>query len=101
MIDFLVTKLHDPHFMTMLLAAIAASATAYTLIIPFFAGESLDKRMKAVANERGRRPRKAKGGGGNRPRAPPGAGGGSSCQVRKGLAAADTEAARLQGGGGL
>src|SRR6202048_168562 len=54
MIDFLVTKLHDPHFMTMLLAAIAASATAYTLIIPFFAGESLQKRMKAVANERER-----------------------------------------------
>src|SRR6201990_699383 len=54
MIDFLVTKLHDPHFMTMLLAAIAVSATAYTLIIPFFAGESLNKRMKAVANERER-----------------------------------------------
>jgi len=54
MIDFLSTKLHDPHFMTMLLAAIAVSATAYTLIIPFFAGESLTKRMKAVANERER-----------------------------------------------
>src|ERR1700755_3275039 len=54
MIDFLVTKLHDPHFMTMLLAAIAVSATAYTLIMPFFLGESLSKRMKAVANERER-----------------------------------------------
>src|SRR6201993_3597702 len=54
MIDFLVTKLHDPHFMTMLLAALAVSMTAYTLIIPFFAGESLNKRMKAVANERER-----------------------------------------------
>src|SRR5262245_9374572 len=54
MIDFLVTKLHDPHFMTMLLAAIAASATAYTLILPFVAGESLAKRMKAVASERER-----------------------------------------------
>jgi tight adherence protein C len=54
MIDFFVTKLHDPRFMTMLLAAIAVSATAYTLIIPFFAGESLNKRMKAVANERER-----------------------------------------------
>src|SRR5260370_4148914 len=54
MIAFLVDKIHDPHFMTMLLAAIAASATAYTMIIPFFAGESLDKRMKAVANERER-----------------------------------------------
>ena len=34
MIDFLVEKLHDVRFMTMLLAAIAVSATAYTLIMP-------------------------------------------------------------------
>jgi tight adherence protein C len=54
MIQLLVDKLHDVHFMTMLLAAIAASATAYTLIMPLFAGESLSKRMKAVANERER-----------------------------------------------
>src|SRR5437588_4912762 len=54
MIDFLVAKLHDVHFITMMMAAIAVSATAYTLIMPFFAGESLDKRMKAVANERER-----------------------------------------------
>jgi tight adherence protein C len=38
----------------MLLAAIAASATAYTLIMPLFAGEGLAKRMKAVASERER-----------------------------------------------
>jgi tight adherence protein C len=54
MIQILVDKLHDAHFMTMLLAAIAASATAYTLVMPLFAGESLSKRMKAVANERER-----------------------------------------------
>src|ERR1700693_894266 len=54
MIDFLITKLHDIHFVTMMLAAVAASATAYTLVMPFFAGESLDKRMKAVASERER-----------------------------------------------
>ena len=48
------TKIHDPHFMTMLLAAIAASATAYTLVMPLFAGEGLAKRMKAVASERER-----------------------------------------------
>jgi len=54
MIDFLVDKLHDAHFMAMLLAAIAASATAYTLITPFFAGETLAKRMKSVASERER-----------------------------------------------
>src|SRR5690349_3452557 len=54
MIDFLVTKLHDPHFMTMLLAAVAVSATAYTLIMPLLAGDNLGKRMKAVASERER-----------------------------------------------
>jgi len=54
MISFLVDKIHDAHFMTMLLAAIAASATAYTLVMPLFASEGLQKRMKAVANERER-----------------------------------------------
>jgi tight adherence protein C len=54
MIDFLITKMHDARFMTMLLAAVAASATAYTLIMPLFAGEGLAKRMKAVASERER-----------------------------------------------
>ena len=54
MIDFLITKMHDARFMTMLLAAIAASATAYTLIMPPLAGEGLAKRMKAVASERER-----------------------------------------------
>src|SRR5882672_6172442 len=46
MIQLLVDKLHDAHFMTMLLAAIAASATAYTLIMPLFAGEGLGKTEK-------------------------------------------------------
>jgi tight adherence protein C len=54
MIDFLVEKIHDAHFMAMLLAAIAASATAYTLVMPLLAGEGLAKRMKAVASERER-----------------------------------------------
>lgn len=54
MVEFLVSKLHDVHFMTMLLAAIAASATVYTLVMPLLAGEGLNKRMKAVASERER-----------------------------------------------
>src|SRR4030088_823922 len=54
MIQFLVDKIHAARFMTMLLAAIAVSATAYTLIMPLFAGEGLQKRMKAVASERER-----------------------------------------------
>jgi tight adherence protein C len=54
MLDLLIEKFHDPQFMTMVLAAIAASATVYTLITPFFAAEGLTKRMKAVASERER-----------------------------------------------
>jgi tight adherence protein C len=38
----------------MMLAAIAASATVYSLVMPLLAGEGLSKRMKAVANERER-----------------------------------------------
>ena len=54
MLDLLIAKFHDIRFMTMLFAAIAASAAAYTLITPMFAGEGLQKRMKAVASERER-----------------------------------------------
>jgi tight adherence protein C len=54
MLDLLIDKIHDAHFMAMLLAAIAASATAYTLVMPLLAGEGLAKRMKAVASERER-----------------------------------------------
>ena len=54
MLSILIDKFHDDRFMTMLLAAIAASATAYTLIMPLFAGDTLSKRMKSVASERER-----------------------------------------------
>src|SRR6201985_1094857 len=54
MIDFLIEKIHDARFLDMLLAPIARSATAYTLVMPMFAGEGLAKRMKAVASERER-----------------------------------------------
>ncbi|MFB9270149.1 type II secretion system F family protein [Bradyrhizobium erythrophlei] len=54
MIDFVVTKLHDVRFMSMLLAFFAASATVYTLVMPLLAGGDLSKRMKAVASERER-----------------------------------------------
>src|ERR1700693_689605 len=54
MFSFLIEKIHDPRFVSMVLAAIAVSATAYTLMMPLFAGEGLAKRMKAVASERER-----------------------------------------------
>jgi tight adherence protein C len=45
MLAFLIEKFHDARFMTMLFAAIAASATVYTLMTPLFGGERLTKRM--------------------------------------------------------
>jgi len=54
MLDLLIDKLHDTQFLTMTFAAIAASATAYALISPMFAGDGLARRMKAVASERER-----------------------------------------------
>src|SRR3982074_1950038 len=54
MFQFLIDKIHDARFMTMLLAAIAVSATVYTLIMPLLTGEGVQKRMKAGASERER-----------------------------------------------
>jgi tight adherence protein C len=52
MLDLLLDKLHDPRFLAMIFAAIAAVATVVTLGMPLLAGDTLDKRMKAVALER-------------------------------------------------
>jgi len=52
MIDLLISKLHDPRFMAMMFAAVAAFATVLTLAMPLFAGDNLEKRMKTVAIER-------------------------------------------------
>lgn len=54
MIDLLIEKMHDIRFMTMLLSAVAASATVYALVTPLLVGDPLSKRMKAVASERER-----------------------------------------------
>jgi tight adherence protein C len=52
MLDLLLDKLHDTRLLTMLFAAVAAMATVVTFALPMIAGDSLDKRMKAVAIER-------------------------------------------------
>ena len=52
MIDLIIEKLHDPRFLSMLLASIAATATVITLAMPLLAGGNLEKRMKTVAIER-------------------------------------------------
>jgi tight adherence protein C len=52
MLESIIDKLHDPRFLAMIFAAIAAIATVVTLGMPLLAGDTLEKRMKAVALER-------------------------------------------------
>ena len=52
MIEQLAARLTDPRFLAMIFAAVAAIATVITFALPLIAGDSLDKRMKAVALER-------------------------------------------------
>ncbi len=52
MLDLLIDKFHDTHFLTMLLAAVAACATVLTLAMPLFATDNLNRRLKTVAVER-------------------------------------------------
>jgi tight adherence protein C len=47
-------KLLDPQFLAMMLVAISAAATVWTLAVPLTESDGLSKRMKAVASERER-----------------------------------------------
>jgi tight adherence protein C len=50
--NLLIEQYLNPQILTMLFAAIAASATVITLAMPLLAPDTLNKRMKAVALER-------------------------------------------------
>jgi tight adherence protein C len=52
MLDFIIDRMLDVKFLTMLFAAIAAGATVLTLAMPLLATDNLSRRMKAVAIER-------------------------------------------------
>jgi tight adherence protein C len=52
MLELLVEKINDPRFMAMVFAAVAAVATVLTLAMPLISGDTLDKRLRAVAIER-------------------------------------------------
>ena len=54
MFQFLLAKLSEPHVIAALLAAFAAGATVITLAMPLVEGNTLNRRMKAVADERER-----------------------------------------------
>ena len=53
MLDILINSINVPT-LTMVAAAVAAAATVLTLAMPLLAGDTLNKRMKAVASERER-----------------------------------------------
>ncbi|RYC34030.1 type II secretion system F family protein [Lichenibacterium minor] len=77
MIEILYVRLSDRHFVTSLLAAVAAAATILTLVMPLLETDTLGRRMKQVSSERERirareRDRMAKTGKANlRPEAKP------------------------------
>jgi tight adherence protein C len=52
MFDFIITKMHDTKFLTMMFASVAAIATVITLAMPLLSPDTLGKRMKSVALER-------------------------------------------------
>jgi tight adherence protein C len=54
MLDLITSTVNNPRVMTMIFAAIAAGATAFTLLSPLFANDGLNKRMRAAADERER-----------------------------------------------
>ena len=54
MISLLLAKLAEPNVFAALLAALAAGATVFTIAAPMLEGNTLNKRMKAVADERER-----------------------------------------------
>ena len=54
MLSLLLAKLAEPHVLAAVLAAFAAGATVITLAMPLVEGNTLNKRMKAVADERER-----------------------------------------------
>ena len=52
MLKLIFDRMHDPKFLSMLLAGVAAVATVLTLSMPLLSPDILGKRMKAVALER-------------------------------------------------
>ena len=54
MLDLVLDKLGDAHFMAFLLAALGCAATALTVVVPMLQTDNLSRRIKAVSDERER-----------------------------------------------
>jgi tight adherence protein C len=52
MLELFISKMHDARFLATLLTAVAVAATIITIAMPLLAGDTLSKRMNAVAIER-------------------------------------------------
>jgi tight adherence protein C len=54
MLDLVINRLGDAHFMAFLLAALGCAATALTVVVPMLQTDNLARRIKAVSDERER-----------------------------------------------
>ena len=54
MLDLVLDRLGDAHFMAFLLAALGCAATALTVVVPMLQTDNLSRRIKAVSDERER-----------------------------------------------
>jgi len=54
MLDLVLEKLGDAHFMSFLLAALGCAATAVTVVVPMLQTDNLSRRIRAVGDERER-----------------------------------------------
>jgi tight adherence protein C len=54
MLDLVLDRLGDAHFMAFLLAALGCAATALTVVVPMLQTDNLSRRIRAVADERER-----------------------------------------------
>jgi tight adherence protein C len=54
MLDLILDKLGDAHFMAFLLAALGCAATTLTVVVPMLQTDNLSRRIKAVSDERER-----------------------------------------------
>ena len=54
MLDLVLAKFGDPHFMAFLLAALGCAATALTVVVPMLQTDNLSRRIRAVGDERER-----------------------------------------------
>ena len=54
MLDLVINRLGDAHFMAFLLAALGCAATALTVVVPMLQTDNLSRRIRVVSDERER-----------------------------------------------